>query len=154
MGIQNFHGTNPLSFEKGILGPITLGSTNLTVAGDAGWSHRPFLSGQVQHAADPRSGSSTVQWTKLASPLAAKTRPLTWLKASFQAPAATKNRVLKLDALGLSRGHFYVNGHDLGRYYTIGIGADPESSSEMTQRYYCESEPVSVCTASFLLIHY
>ena len=42
-----------------------------------------------------------------------------------------KGAVLVLDAQGLSRGHFFVNGHDLGRFYTI-----RQKSGAMTQRYY------------------
>jgi hypothetical protein len=140
LGIQNFHGTNPLLFQKGIIGSVTLGATNLTDSGSRdGWVHRPFLTGQLQHIADGDSDSNStdVMWAKLSTPLATKTRPLTWLKASFKRvpDKAANHGVLKLDALGLSRGHFYVNGHDLGRYYTITAGQDPESS-ELTQRYY------------------
>lgn len=140
LGIQNFHGTNPLLFQKGIIGSITLGATNLTDSGSPdGWVHRPFLTGQLKRVAAGGNGSNSadVPWENAS--LATKTRPLTWLKASFQhSPdqAAGHGPVLKLDALGLSRGHFFVNGQDLGRYYTIAAGQAGPKPSELTQRYY------------------
>jgi hypothetical protein len=36
-----------------------------------------------------------------------------------------------LDATGLSRGHFWLNGHDLGKFWTI-----KGPSGQLTQRYY------------------
>ena len=95
------------------------------------------MTGQLEHVEDGGSDNNGIPWTELATPLAMKTRPLTWLRASFKLiyEKAGNRGVLKLDALGLSRGHFYVNGEDLGHYYTIPAGKDPDSS-ELTQRYY------------------
>eukprot|EP01047_Picozoa_sp_COSAG01_P014905 COSAG01_NODE_736_length_13947_cov_174.337449_4_plen_136_part_00 len=39
--------------------------------------------------------------------------------------------IVLLDATGLSRGHFWLNGHDLGKFWTI-----KGPSGQLTQRYY------------------
>jgi hypothetical protein len=136
MGIQNFHGTNPKLFLKGILGEILLGCTNLSsVAG--GWDQRPFLSGELRDAAN----SSSIPWAPVQS-WEKPSRPLTWFKLSFPTGTGRANStagVLLLDALGLTRGHFYVNGHDLGRFYTIA-----DNHGELSQRYYYIPEDVLV----------
>eukprot|EP00039_Didymoeca_costata_P006416 m.89973 g.89973 ORF g.89973 m.89973 type:complete len:945 (-) comp13249_c0_seq1:184-3018(-) len=65
------------------------------------------------------------------------TMPMSWLQTTFSAPPMVfekfnneHNVSLSLDITGLSRGRFYVNGFDLGRYWTINCG------NEMCQRYY------------------
>ena len=61
---------------------------------------------------------------------------MTWYKTSFPdpRPAAPTNSSLLFDANGLSRGHYYVNGHDLGRYWTLASGKG--AAAEPVQRYY------------------
>ena len=66
---------------------------------------------------------------------AGATGPLTWRKASFSVHSdVIKNESLSvmLDASGMSRGHFYLNGVDLGKFWTIRDGR----SGQLTQRYY------------------
>ena len=188
MGIQNFHGTNPLGFVKGILsgschehpeqcnGGVSLGARNLTAV-SGGWAQRPFLTGQLKQAplgpgkddagaapgsalavtsgtapvtdVSPAGGASKLSWAELPAPTPQhKTRPLSWLAATFATPTASKedegadgaegvDTSLLLDAQGLSRGHFYVNGHDLGRYYMIHSCANASLCPlQFSQRFY------------------
>ena len=57
------------------------------------------------------------------------TLPLSWFRTTFQVPpemvasAAAGNASVLLDPAGMSRGHFYLNGADLGRYYPAAPGA-------------------------------
>jgi hypothetical protein len=120
LGIQNFHGTNPLDFAKGIVGSVTYDGVDITKV-SGGWTQRPGLGGELRAAAAPgTANASNVEWGTVP---AGPGRPLSWYRATFATPAPTptdENSTLLLDAGGLTRGHYYVNGHDLGRYWTIG----------------------------------
>eukprot|EP00037_Helgoeca_nana_P027214 m.310008 g.310008 ORF g.310008 m.310008 type:complete len:954 (-) comp27435_c0_seq3:149-3010(-) len=120
LGIQNFHGTNPLDFAKGIVGSVTYDGVDITKV-SGGWTQRPGLGGELRAAAAPgTANASNVEWGTVP---AGPGRPLSWYRATFATPAPTptdQNSTLLLDAGGLTRGHYYVNGHDLGRYWTIG----------------------------------
>ena len=52
--------------------------------------------------------------------------------------------VLLLDAKGLGRGHFYVNGHDLGRYWPLVPGA--------SRHYYVPLELIKKGTTNMLAV--
>jgi hypothetical protein len=85
--------------------------------------------------------------------------PLTWWKTRFGTPAGLDTAAasddaaaathssdvqyysLLLDALGMSRGHYYINGVDMGRYWLIN-----GPSHRPTQRYYHIPTPY-LCTA-------
>ena len=60
---------------------------------------------------------------------------VTWLRAAFDAEALAlaPGDALLLDARGLGRGRAWVNGHDLGLYWTVARDAAP---FDETQRYY------------------
>jgi hypothetical protein len=56
---------------------------------------------------------------------------MTWLKTSFETPPGVvpqanveAHATLNLDVVGLTRGRFYVNGMDLGRYWSKLCGVD------------------------------
>ena len=61
---------------------------------------------------------------------------VTWLTASFRLPSgfddASGDRLL-FDASGLTRGHAWINGMDLGRYWNL---ARNDGSGEATQALY------------------
>ncbi|KAJ1389346.1 Galactose-binding-like domain superfamily [Sesbania bispinosa] len=80
-------------------------STNL-------WSYKVGLNGERKRLYDlqPRIG---VSWkTNSSYPIG---RPMTWYKAEFQAPSGTNPVVVDLQGLG--KGHAWVNGHNIGRYW-------------------------------------
>jgi hypothetical protein len=125
LGVQNFHGACPNDFRKGVVGAVRYGAVDLTQP-PGGWTHRPYLGGELRGASAAGNANATnnVEW----GPLGSAPRPLTWFRSTFAdpRPAAAAaglgmgNATLLLDAAGLTRGHLYVNGHDLGRYWTIG----------------------------------
>jgi hypothetical protein len=79
-----------------------------------GWLMQPQLQGQRLNLPD-KSRAKAVPWAA-AGPNALN-QPLTWLQAEFPTPPGSS--ALVLDVGGLGRGHAYVNGFDIGRYWTI-----------------------------------
>ena len=134
LGIQNFGSpvgspgdvSDPLNFKKGILGDVLLvGADGKTLANmtapAGGWVARPFLGGELANASS--GDAAAVAWAPCA--VSTPSAPLMWLRATFSdpRPAMPAGSVLLLDAKGLGRGHFYINGHDLGRYWPLVPGA-------------------------------
>jgi hypothetical protein len=95
---------------RGISGSIAINGQS--IAADT-WTVRSDTVGnelQVWSA----NGAELVQWTAGAS-----TSPLTWLQTTFTSPVLSVNESLLVNVTGLGRGHLFVNGFDLGRYWTI-----------------------------------
>ena len=113
---------------KGIVGKVKLGSTDLTAGG---WMHVPGLAGEQLGAG---AGAATLAWGACGG--GGGSGPLTWRKATFKLPenpqfsGGNKSTSVMLDIAGMSRGHFFLNGIDLGKYWSVTDG------KEMTQRYY------------------
>jgi hypothetical protein len=115
---------------------VELGGVDLTAAA-APWTH---VCGSAGEALGVAGAPARVPWAPLPAP-APPQPPLRWLRAAFTAPArvlapsggagsAEINATLNLDVTGLSRGRFFVNGMDLGRYWSKLCG------SAMCQRFY------------------
>jgi len=95
------------------------------------WLHRPYMVGEWLEIYR-RENEHSVAWT---APQGLLHRPLTWFTTSFVAvvsPTPTEHSALVLDITGLQRGHCFVNGYDLGRYWNI-LG---RKTGMPTQRYY------------------
>jgi hypothetical protein len=107
---------------KGVVGSISLDGVTLST-----WRHIIGLAGEHWHAG---TGNESLGWVMCSN----KTGPLTWRKTTFSIPATVLNNpmiTVMLDVSGLSRGHFFINGIDLGKYWTVeATGLGP------TQRYY------------------
>ena len=106
----------PEKHFKGIrsTGSVHLGSLDLT---RGSWTQRPYLSGEYL-GLPSSTGHSSVPWSS--DWQAATGTAITWYYAefdSFVAPA-TLHSVL-IDLTGFMRGHCYINGHDIGRYWLI-----------------------------------
>lgn len=97
---------------KGIVGDVFVGE----LKAPASWRSKSGLNG-------PASRNVT-------SNLGEERRPASWSIAHFN---LTTPLDLLLDARGLGRGHFYVNGNDAGRFWNITRGY---SLDVPTQRYY------------------
>ena len=148
LGIYNFFNGNtnvpnnaPHSFRKGIVeGGVTLGGVNITLPDVGGWNARPKLGGELLNAS--HSDGGRVAWAAVPS---ASTRA-TWYRARFANPQASmpSDSVLLLDAKGLSRGHFYVNGHDLGRFWPLVNGS--------TRHYYVPLDVLLDSTPNVLTV--
>lgn len=120
-------------------GIVTAWGKNINVAGP--WKMRGGLAGEHLKVWTT-AGSRSVTWTP-----AAPTAPLltagTWYQTSFQTPAelsASADAKLLLHAQGLTRGRFWVNEHEVGRYWTLArndASACPDGAASCpTQQYY------------------
>ncbi|KAK3003041.1 hypothetical protein RJ639_018797 [Escallonia herrerae] len=106
-----------LHFERyntGVLGPVSLsglneGTRDLT---KQKWSYKVGFKGESLnlHTLD---GSSSVEW--LEGSLVAQKQPLTWYKATFNAP--TGNEPLALDMSSMGKGQIWINGEGIGRHW-------------------------------------
>ncbi|KAI5410620.1 hypothetical protein KIW84_055950 [Lathyrus oleraceus] len=81
-------------------------STNL-------WSYKVGLNGERKRLYDLQSHVG-VSWNTN-SPNIPIGKPMTWYKAEFKAPVGTNPIVV--DFQGLGKGHAWVNGHSIGRYW-------------------------------------
>ncbi|KAL8057574.1 hypothetical protein ABFX02_04G192300 [Erythranthe guttata] len=103
----------------GICGPVQLkglsnGST-LDLSNEQ-WTYQVGLKGEQLELS---SGSSAL-W--LSEPTLPKNTPLTWYKTTFSAPAG--NSPVAIDFTGMGKGHAWVNGQGIGRYWPSNI-VDP-----------------------------
>ena len=124
LGIHN--GVAPGSYQsKGIIGTVLLGlSTDLT---ERVWEHRAKLDGEIREVYTSE-GLSTVPWTSDWQKYV--NQPLVWFRCSFARPNISAGHTLLLNLDGMGRGHIYLNGMDLGRYWLI------EVDGVRVQQYY------------------
>jgi hypothetical protein len=133
--IQQSSGVKGITSTKP--GSVMLGGLDLT---DREWTHVAGSKGETLGVATA-AGITSVNWTPLSNaPTTAP--PMTWLAAEFTTPAAVLvkdgagelNATLNLDITGLSRGRFYINGMDLGRYWSKVNSQN--GNTHMVQQFY------------------
>ncbi len=146
LGIDN--GVWSGGFEyKGIVGNVWIKDQLIVNDTTNPWKHKKGLVGEYFQIYT-QEGSSKFdwnnQWTKGID------KPITWFQATFDLGHLVKEDVnanpILLDAQGLSRGHAFINGNDLGLYWLIqGFCHDATpcccqqaqiNCFEPTQRYY------------------
>ena len=147
LGIDNFN-IGPNNFDyKGIVGDVSLDGQSLLGNATNLWEHQKGLVGEARQIyTEP--GSKTVEWDPKWTK--AINKPVTWFQTYFDLDHLARedlnaNPVL-LDALGLNRGHAFVNGNDIGLYWlvegTCDVSApcccqqDQINCNQPTQRYY------------------
>ncbi|XP_057443575.1 beta-galactosidase 15-like [Lotus japonicus] len=87
-------------------------STNL-------WSYKVGLNGERKRLYDLKPRTNVSWYTNSSSyPIG---KPMTWYKANFKSPSGTNPVVIDLQGLG--KGHAWVNGHSIGRYWPSWITA-------------------------------
>ena len=91
------------------------------------WLHRPKLTGEILQVFTD-DGSKQVKWDSDYIKYANTT--LTWFKSTFTVEQYSMDYSLLLHLVGFGRGHFYVNGIDLGRYWLITV------DGRTVQEYY------------------
>jgi hypothetical protein len=106
LGLDSAVEPGPSQENKGIVGSVFIEGINVT----SQWIQRPFLTGEIL-SLYTQEGTSKVSWTEAVG--AGVSTPLTWYKTQFSTPSGTDSVVLNMQ--GASRGHFYVNGIDMGR---------------------------------------
>lgn len=145
--IINTH-AGPRKFEnKDIVGNVTPNGQLLMNDHDNPWVHQKGLVGEY-YQIYTEEGSSKVdwdsQWTKGID------KPITWFQARFDldhlAQQDTNANPVLLDAQGLTRGHAFINGNDIGLFWSVESicnGRVPGACQqafvncyEPTQRYY------------------
>ncbi|XP_022981816.1 beta-galactosidase 5-like [Cucurbita maxima] len=103
------------TWQTGILGPISIsglngGKRDLTWQK---WNYQVGLKGEAMNLVSPTEATS-VDWVK-GSLASQGLRPLTWYKASFNAPGG--NEPLALDLRSMGKGQAWINGQSIGRYW-------------------------------------
>ncbi len=95
------------------------------------WEHQKGLVGEVRQIYTEQ-GSETVEWNPTWT--AAINKSVTLFQTHFNLDHLAREDLnanpILLDALGLNRGHAFINGNDLGLYWLI------YGSCQPSQRYY------------------
>eukprot|EP00823_Brevimastigomonas_motovehiculus_P001192 TRINITY_DN11711_c0_g1_i1.p1 TRINITY_DN11711_c0_g1~~TRINITY_DN11711_c0_g1_i1.p1 ORF type:complete len:759 (+),score=144.26 TRINITY_DN11711_c0_g1_i1:32-2308(+) len=126
LGISNGMTPGSGAKEKGILGSVSLDLELLS----GQWKMRPFLSGELFHIMTD-DGAKNVTWNQEWKSFTG--HPATWYQTFFPSPTLPPApSALLLEAAGMWRGRFWLNGKDLGRYYLI----NGKDTTEPTQLYY------------------
>ncbi|XP_043710768.1 beta-galactosidase-like [Telopea speciosissima] len=84
------------------------------------WSYKIGLNGENKQFYDDRL-SRDKKWTSEELPLK---RAMTWYKTSFKAPLG--NDPVVVDLLSMGKGHAWVNGHSIGRFWPTMISKAPQ----------------------------
>jgi len=113
VGLANV-GVHYEKWNTGVQGPVSLkglneGTRDLT---KQKWSYKVGLKGESL-SLHTVTGSSSVEWIQ-GSQLAQK-QPLTWYKATFNAPEG--NDPLALDMISMGKGEIWINGEGIGRHW-------------------------------------
>ncbi|KAI8533042.1 hypothetical protein RHMOL_Rhmol11G0265300 [Rhododendron molle] len=116
VGLPN-NGPRFETWNIGVLGPVVLhgphkGQRDLSWQE---WSYKVGLKGERMNLVSP-IGVSSVGWMP-ESLFARSPRPLTWYKAYFNAPEG--DEPLALDMVSMGKGQVWINGQNIGRYWTL-----------------------------------
>ncbi|KAL2322685.1 hypothetical protein Fmac_027064 [Flemingia macrophylla] len=120
VGLPNY-GTGFDKIKTGIAGgPVQLiGKNNVTMDLSTNlWSYKIGLNGERKRLYDLQPQISVSWHANSSYPIS---KPMTWYKADFEAPYGTNPVVVDLQGLG--KGHAWVNGHSIGRYWPSWITA-------------------------------
>ena len=112
LGLYNVIGPGFVE-HKGIVGKVSINEHDIT---NQKWLHRPKLTGEIVQVYTD-DVSKQVNWDSDYTKYANTT--LTWFKTTFTVEQYSTDYSLLLHLVGFGRGHFYVNGVDLGRYWLI-----------------------------------
>lgn len=116
VGLPN-NGPRFETWNTGVLGPVTLhgldeGQRDLTWQK---WSYKVGLKGEDMNLQSWKS-ISLVDWIQ-GSLVVGKQQPLTWYKAYFNSPKGDDPLALDMGSMG--KGQVWINGHSIGRYWTL-----------------------------------
>ncbi|KAJ8751063.1 hypothetical protein K2173_016244 [Erythroxylum novogranatense] len=138
VGLQ-FSGVAFEAIPEGIPeGPVKLiGEYSTTDLSAHHWSLKVGLNGEALKLYDPKSQSG--KWWTDTLPVASC---MTWYKANFEAPPGTEP--VKLDLQGMGKGHAWVNGNSIGRYWVTQI-ADPAGGCQPLCNYRGTNNNITLC---------
>ncbi|KAJ6362325.1 hypothetical protein OIU78_002684 [Salix suchowensis] len=118
VGLQNYGEFFDEGTEGIAGGPVELiDNGNTTDLSSNEWSYKVGLIGEGRRFYNPHS--SHAKWVSGNLPVGSA---MTWYKTTFQAPSGTEPVVVDLQGMG--KGHAWVNGNSLGRFWPT-LTADP-----------------------------
>ena len=123
LGLYNVIGPGFVE-HKGIVGKVSINEHDIT---NQKWLHQPKLTGEILQVFTD-DGSKQVKWDS--DYIKYANTALTWFKTTFTVERYSMDYSLLLRLVGFGRGHFYVNGVDLGRYWLITV------DGRTVQEYY------------------
>lgn len=102
------------TWNTGVLGPVTLKGLNSGTwdMSKWKWAYKIGLKGEAL-SLQTVSGSSSVEW--LEGSMLAQKQPLTWYKATFNAPPGRSPLALDMNSMG--KGEIWINGQSIGRHW-------------------------------------
>ncbi|PQQ16968.1 beta-galactosidase [Prunus yedoensis var. nudiflora] len=102
------------TWNAGVLGPVTLKGLNSGTWDMSRWkwTYKIGLKGEAL-GLHTVSGIPSVEWAE--GPSMAQKQPLTWYKATFNAPPG--NGPLALDMSSMGKGQIWINGQSIGRHW-------------------------------------
>ncbi|KAI6679620.1 hypothetical protein NL676_033501 [Syzygium grande] len=102
------------TWNTGVLGPVTLKGLNSGTWDMSKWKwcYKVGLKGESL-SLNTLSGSASVEW--LEGSLLAQKQPLTWYKATFNAPPGRSPLALDMSSMG--KGEIWINGQSIGRHW-------------------------------------
>ncbi|GLJ33374.1 hypothetical protein SUGI_0671390 [Cryptomeria japonica] len=129
VGLENFGGFYD-AIGAGITGPITLkglknGTQDLSMQE---WTYQIGLEGE-QLGLYLRNDIKNTNWNSGPNP--PKNQSMIWYKTEFEAPDG--NNPVALDLVSMGKGHAWVNGHSIGRYWPAFLS--PENGCNTTCDY-------------------
>jgi len=104
-------GASTFAKLKGLTGPVSLGKAALV----DGREWRMRLGADASRTIPAMPGAPT------------------WHRTTFSTPSNLMGKALMFDAAGLGRGHLYLNGHDLGRFWDIKRAASDRPTQQFHQ---------------------
>ena len=119
------------------------GSVHVNLKAVAGpWKMRGGLAGEHLKLMDPAASAAAAKWSNVSA--GGHGSAATWYKTEFATPAGVSDAPggsqLLLDAKGLGRGRAWLNGYEIGRYWTLerndGSACPFGKESCPTQQYY------------------
>ncbi|XP_047340733.1 beta-galactosidase-like [Impatiens glandulifera] len=113
VGLPNI-GPHFETWKAGVLGPTSLYNLNegRRDLSWQNWSYKIGLKGE-DLSLHSLSGSSSVEW--VTSSMVTQRQPLTWYKATFNAPYGREPLALDMSSMG--KGQAWINGESIGRYW-------------------------------------
>ncbi|XVF52249.1 hypothetical protein PTKIN_Ptkin05aG0003900 [Pterospermum kingtungense] len=132
VGLQNYGTFFDLGPEGLAGGPVGLtdnkNATTIDLTSNP-WNYKIGLNGEVKRLHDPKSPHGR-EW-KTSSKLPTG-RPMTWYKTTFRAPPGTDPVVVDLQGMG--KGHAWINGNSIGRFWPTEIDSSENCGGECDYR--------------------
>ncbi|KAH9686911.1 Beta-galactosidase 7 [Citrus sinensis] len=141
VGLQNYGEFFDLGPEGLAGGPVELnvdGMASLNLSSNI-WNYKVGLNGEAKRLYDPNSPHPQIWKSSKKLPIG---KPMKWYRTSFKIPPGTSPVVVDLQGMG--KGHAWVNGNSLGRYWPSQI-ADTNGCSD-TCDYRGEYKPEKCVT--------